>query len=30
VRVRGAVKVLGHLMLGLLVVAVKGLVRLLE
>jgi hypothetical protein len=30
VRVRGVVKVLGHLMLGLLVVAVKGLVRLLE
>ena len=30
VRVRGALKVLGHLMLGLLVVAVKGLVRLLE
>jgi hypothetical protein len=30
VRVRGAVKVLGHLMLGLLVVTVKGLVRLLE
>jgi hypothetical protein len=30
VRVRGAVKVMGHLMLGVLVVAVKGLVRLLE
>jgi hypothetical protein len=30
VRVRGAVKVLGHLLLGLLVVTVKGLVRLLE
>lgn len=30
VRVRGAVKVMAHLMLGLLVVAVKGLVRLLE